>query len=898
MFKTSSLAIFLTLLSISCGAKEQSRSVVSRQQMVAIPSTGATVASIGGDAPEVRIGSAWLELEGSLDQVSEVRAGPRGSIISTADATLWLRSGSKLRLGTDDDGALMLEVVAGQARVKTEHAHTKLLQGKKLLALVESDVLLSHQGDRTVVAQTRLRPQNAIWSLELEQAAEPRGIGKLEVGSGDQSAALELRALTVDVSISSGMAVTSVEHIFFNSSDEQQEGTFRFPAPDGVMVTGLAMEIDGRLMEGEFVERIKARQVYEEIVDEMQDPALLEWQEGGWFGLRVFPIEAQSEKRVVLRYTAPLTPSVEGYEYRYLATPPQDSQVGAFSLRVDNKVVAKVTGMDRARDVVLHFPKTTVPKVVSEQQADASFRALTFSPNWDTQGSTAKQGPRNFVIALDSSRSALENRQLSIDLIEMLLAELTSEDRFALFAHDIGVHEATAGLVPASADNIEAALRFSEELEFDGASDLAATLQHAGTIAAATNAQVIYIGDGTPTWGQTKTADLLEVAKGLGSAPLFAAVVGRGASSELWSELTASQSGTVLRPQTRSDAKRHAFFLASASTMPRLEQVKVVEVEGLEIFPRKPRTLFYGETMTVLVRAQGPMPTGLQLRGRMDGAEFAETLDLDDGPWGKHVGRRWARHEISRLQPDPANKPTIVELSRKFGVLSKHTSLLVLESEEAYRQHQIERKKKEERLLAVNTNAPQVSGGDLDSLDARQASLSPDHIQPGDPEVRIPAPADARSVVIIFPFGDTKLAHYDEEAQTWIARFLVDTDTKDGEYWVRVTIEHADGHFEEMRLPYTVDTKAPKVKLRVIDQGGNRYRLVVEQQGRLLDAMRVEVYAPWGQTVQLYQKRPGFFHRTLHAPETLGSTAQLRVVVTDEALNQQVLSVEAPIVSR
>ena len=52
--------------------------------------------------------------------------------------------------------------------------------------------------------------------------------------------------------------------------------------------------------------------------------------------------------------------------------------------------------------------------------------------------------------------------------------------------------------------------------------------------------------------------------------------------------------------------------------------------------------------------------------------------------------------------------------------------------------------------------------------------MSPDHLQPGDPEIRIAAPADARSVVVFFPFGETKVARYERAHKAWTVRFLVE----------------------------------------------------------------------------------------------------------------------------
>ena len=117
------------------------------------------------------------------------------------------------------------------------------------------------------------------------------GFGRMEArASADRMDPVGLRALHVDVKTAGDLAITEVTHTFHNAVAERREGTFRFPVPDGAMLIGLAMEIDGKMMEGEMVERDKARAVYEKIVDEMLDPALLEWEQGNWFKLRVFPL--------------------------------------------------------------------------------------------------------------------------------------------------------------------------------------------------------------------------------------------------------------------------------------------------------------------------------------------------------------------------------------------------------------------------------------------------------------------------------------------------------------------------------------------------------------------------------------------------------------------------------
>ena len=288
--------------------------------------------------------AAWKRLKPGkpVAGLTALRAVGRGAMLSIAGAAgggreagkLWLRGGAQLRLGQADDGSLRLLLVRGEARVSLHDPGLRALllrpdgrgglsastiSGQDLLARATAS---THEAAKLAVAPTALLPRAADWTLSMIQGASPSasaGFGSLRTrgASGANEVTLELRRVKVQAYTSADMAETRVEHVFYNASAEQQEGTFRFPLPERAALIGLAMEIDGKLMEGELVERQKARRTYESIVESMQDPALLEWEQGNTFKLRVFPIEPRSEKRIVLRYVAPLERSPEGLTYRY-----------------------------------------------------------------------------------------------------------------------------------------------------------------------------------------------------------------------------------------------------------------------------------------------------------------------------------------------------------------------------------------------------------------------------------------------------------------------------------------------------------------------------------------------------------------------------------------------------
>jgi hypothetical protein len=283
----------------------------------------------------------------------------------------------------------------------------------------------------------------------------------------------------------------------------------------------------------------------------------------------------------------------------------------------------------------------------------------------------------------------------------------------------------------------------------------------------------------------------------------------------------------------------------------------------------------------------------------------------------RDIGKRWAKARIEQLEREgDKHKEAIVKTSLDHGVMSRYTSFLVLESEEAYARLQIARKAKPK----AETDA-RVSGQDLDG-DGRTASVSPDHLQPGDPEVRIPAPADAQSVVVVFPFGETKSAVFENAEHgpgSWVARFLVDAHTPDGTYEIVVRITHHDGRVEILKLPYVVDTQRPNLDVSVRARANGTYEIRAKQTltqaeidaqapnatgtidekrlryaSVLTDAKRVEVRTPDGQLLTLTHLRLGEFIGTWRPTAPLAPHGKLRLVAVDRALNERAIEVDVP----
>ncbi len=876
--------VLTTLLTSACGAPgprpepsdRNSAPVAPAMANLSAATTPLRAVTIRGTLGVRREGAQTFEpmaLNASLVGVRELKADRRGAVIAIgADARIYLRGGSHVMIAEGKDG-VRVAVATGRAR---------LLSGEvKLVAVTAAgeqagdDLLV----DIATATPTSARPEAAAWSLALEAPETARSVGTME--AGDQKEAVTLKRVEIDVTTAGDLAVTEVTHIFHSSASELREGTFRFPVPDGAMLIGLALEVNGKLMEGEIVEKEKARQVYEKIVDEMLDPALLEWEEGNWFKLRVFPLEPNQDKRVVIRYLLPL--EREGSDWQYAATIAGSQPIADLTVRVDGQVALseqQVTGIDLAVPVAT----ARVPAVMREIRDDGVYTAVRITPTFEA-AAPARGGPRKVAIVVDTSRSSLEARPQELDVLAKAIGTLGDQDTFVVLASDVATHAQTTTFVAPTPEAMHAAADFISAIEPDGATDVAAAL---AAVDALDPTDVVYIGDGIATWGERQPKALAEQALHIG-APISAALVGKGASRELWSEIAGVTGGRALVVKSHQDAAQFALG-ALAPVLPRITGAHVVGPDGATIYPATSMTLVPGdEVVAVMNTAAGaPAPETVRLVGTRGGKPYLQEVSLKVATSTQRVAQRWARQELARMELAEAPREEIVALSTNLGVLSPYTSLLVLESDEMYKQFQIERKQQLAQQLAQS--GPTVTGGDLDSLGARQASLSPDEIQPGDPEIKIPAPADAQSVVVTFPFGETKLAVWDDEIQAWMVRFLIDLSTPDGVYTVRVTVTQADGRIDVMQLPYTVDTKAPLATITAVKVAGG-YKLRVKQlaAGKRKDLDRAEVTLPDGTILVLAQTEWGLFEGVWAT--TLDTPVTLRVVVRDNALNQAVQTI-------
>ncbi|MGZ8361935.1 MAG: VIT domain-containing protein, partial [Allosphingosinicella sp.] len=144
-----------------------------------------------------------------------------------------------------------------------------------------------------------------------------------------ESRKLRIDALDIDVRINGTIAETTITARFANPGSQNLEGEFTLAMPTGSVVTGYALDVNGRMIEGVLADQRQARIAYEARVRQRIDPGLGEVGRDNVFRTRIFPIMPGSGRTIRLRFSTPLDPR-QGYVLPLRGS----DEIGALSVRV------------------------------------------------------------------------------------------------------------------------------------------------------------------------------------------------------------------------------------------------------------------------------------------------------------------------------------------------------------------------------------------------------------------------------------------------------------------------------------------------------------------------------------------------------------------------------------
>jgi Ca-activated chloride channel family protein len=522
--------------------------------------------------------------------------------------------------------------------------------------------------------------------------------------------------------------------------------------------------------------------------------------------------------------------------------------------------------------------------------------------------------PKEIIFVLDTSGSMYGRPlELSKSLMRRLLQTLNPRDTFAVLRYSDSSSSLAARPLANTEANVATALSFVEGLEGEGGTDAL------GGVHAAFGYPhdrerlriVVFMTDGY-IGNETEILDAVQAS--IGQARLFSFGVGSSVNRYLLEEMARVGRGqaSIVTEGHDPDEAVEAFYRRLES--PYLTDI-AIDWGGLgvtEVYPERIPDLFVGQPLEVHGRYARPGAGTVTVRGRLGGRPFEQSVAVvlpEREPQNRAIASIWARSriaEISRMMyggETPELVEQLTEVALDHRLMSQYTSFIAVE-------HRVVEQADGSgppRTVTVPVEMPdgvsaaRIFGG---------SSLSLARFMPGDPELRVEAPADARAVTAVFPFGETLDLEYEPRVALWTCRFLVPRGTPEGNYHIEIIVTGRDGSQERFLQPYTVDSSGPEVDVRVEGRPsrGGRVSVEVEQRfserdrrlhGRrraqiLSDVARVRLTTDDGAALALRQVRPGLWRGELDVPDERAGTLTLRATAYDIAGNrgERTLSVE------
>lgn len=545
----------------------------------------------------------------------------------------------------------------------------------------------------------------------------------------------ELSARTV---IHEMLSLTELELRFRNPQAKRMEGRFSFALPPGAAISRFAYEINGQLMEGEVVERLRANQVYEQFLHQMRDPALLEQDLGNRFSARIFPIAPHAPVRLLLSYTSllPAKAGVRTYTlplrglqkvnkltFRAFSTPlPASTSSGSFQTSA-----AEVTSFEQKewtpdRDIVLTWnSRMTAPTVLragdyylaSLRPGVASGRVAPASGRW--------------LIYVDTSASAAEGSTHRIRALEELIGALPDRDRVEVVAFDNALARIAAGRAA------DVAARIGKDLQarlFIGGTDLEAVVRDIGRRAErGENASVLVASDLVPTLGRIEPHELQAAFDALPpSIRVDALILGNREHGPFARALTRGR-GRVLRVPFTEALARRAADVAVELQRPVGGTVELTDRGAEWIHPSRFDDVQPGDEILVLgkLRPGAEPQLGDGSSVRLDASTFAPLLEREaHRAHLDYLAEREANESSDSVRRALAGEQ--VRISVEQRVVIPRTTMLVLETEWDYQRFGLDRR----ALAAILT----IEAGGIGRLDRRQPDWRRVEQQP----IPLPAP--------------------------------------------------------------------------------------------------------------------------------------------------------------
>jgi Ca-activated chloride channel family protein len=532
------------------------------------------------------------------------------------------------------------------------------------------------------------------------------------------------------IDIADQIAVTTLDIGLRNPASRPQESELLVPVPQGAVLKAFAFEGGNAEATARLLPRDEARRIYDSIVAQTRDPALLEFVGNAVVKSSVFPVPANGTQKVRVTYEQLL--EADGSRFDYVLPRSEAVEYSVpWKLTLRAKSTSRIASVySPSHEVAVKQPNNGEASLTCETKDPGAFRvsflretkeemtaSLLAYPDPKIGGgyflvmiappkpkADAKPIKREVTLVIDRSGSMAGPKLDQVKAAALQVVEgLDDGEGFNLIVYNEAVEMFAAQPVIKSAETTKQARDYISALRVSGGTNI-----HDSVVEALRQKPlegmlpiVLFLTDGLPTIGQTSEKAIREaVVKGNPQQRrVFTFGVGVDVNTPLLSRIARETraSAEFVLPKEDVEVKVGRVFdrlrgpLLTKPTLRVLDDPHRVS----DLIPSPLPDVFEGEQILLSGTYRGEAPLHFQLTGASAEGErkFDFTFNLDKASTANaFVARLWASNKIAVLSEairdlgaDGATANTtelvseIVRLSTQFGILTEYTAFLAEE---------------------------------------------------------------------------------------------------------------------------------------------------------------------------------------------------------------------------
>ncbi|MCL1933738.1 MAG: DUF2135 domain-containing protein [Candidatus Azobacteroides sp.] len=515
----------------------------------------------------------------------------------------------------------------------------------------------------------------------------------LKINGEKNSSEVYLQSLDIQVEISGNIASTRFTMSFKNRTNRALEGELLFPLPDGVTVSAYALDINGKMRDAVPVEKAKATQVFEEIEQRRIDPGLLERVEGNNFRTRIYPIPSNGTRTISIEYEEELPVEKNAYYYRL----PMDykeaienfsvkatvwksdvkpkiqenlSEELQFDKQGENLVASFARKNYQAeRSLVFSMPAPVeVPQILMQSASGSYYFIASCLPKAETR---KKQWGNRIGIIWDASLSG-QHRNITkeLEVLDKIISDKKDlEISLYLLNNQLNKKETFS----IRNGDWSALRQMLESVVYDGGTDFS-TIR----LKNISSDEFLFFSDGLSTLSD---ADFVASCPDFSEHPVHCIVSSPKADYSAMKWIAAQTNGKFINLNSLSQSALEKELTYETLHFLGIESNGNVK----EVYPSVSTPVNGSFSIAGIAETEQTTLTLLFGYGNRPEQRIQVKLDAKNATKQGNVYRIWAQKKINELDMRyEQNKQELTELGQQFGIVTRNTSLIVLETLQDY----------------------------------------------------------------------------------------------------------------------------------------------------------------------------------------------------------------------